>query len=406
MRISFVKRTIFFDSLLVFFITLAARYAVSVDGALYLASAKSLFSPEFPFQYHLIREPLFPIMLRAVHVLFGSADLSFIFVQASLLVAALRITGRRFFSHKKALQNLFSAFVALNTVTIGYVGTVLQQVLFICALLSLSYWSYGLLFLKISAKRKFIEGAVAGLLCSSLSVLLLPAVLFVSIYVLAIKIFRSRRARNLTFRGVVAAFIPVIFATIFTTGWSFIKYEQLKTNPNPAYPAWIIDYGSSGPVTYPEGRTKNMAIWSLLNVRDDLMAPGIRENVIYGMGITGERCGGGVSQVPEPSYAYTGEYFQMTCKAPWAYNLARSYFKFSFWGLTATLCLSVLLAGYSIVRRNQKLLLALLPGLILIIFYWYRGAGISRYGFPILGTASLGLFVFAEGTIRKIQNRI
>ncbi len=109
-------------------------FQASVDGVLYIANAKSLFTNDFSRDYVLYREPGYPLFLRIVHY-FGDSDLLLIFVQSLCLglagfialYAIRRALGR---SSVTIVQVVVTTVLLLNPMYLIYSGLVLQQALF------------------------------------------------------------------------------------------------------------------------------------------------------------------------------------------------------------------------------------------------------------------------------------
>jgi hypothetical protein len=394
------------DVLMTVYAGLAARYVVSVDGALYLASAKSFFEDQMPFQYHWIREPLFPVFLRAVHVLFGNSDLVFTIAQSILFVAAVRLLLNRSIKRNELVKDLALVFIVGNSIAIGYVGAVLQQIWMLTGLCLIAWYAIGFVERRIIDRRLIFESILVGIVCGLVSVfLLLPLGITMAAMGIALLLedlkFKNASGRTIG-RYFVATSMPVIFALTFLGAWFGFKAIELQKNPDPSFNAWIWDYEA----TYlQEGQTKAMVIKPLLNIGFDLPSPWVSENDIYGMGLPNERCGGGVSQIPEFAYAYTGDYFESTCRPSWAYKLAHYSHGISDRFLTFALSLGFLCTLTFGFLFSRRAFLISLPGSTLIAFYWYSGAGISRYGFPVFATATISIVVAGVIGWKKLKDR-
>ena len=407
MKISFGKLTIrVVDIIMIFYAALAARYVVSVDGALYLASAKAFLEEEMPFQYHWIREPLFPMFLRATHVIFGNSDVFFTIAQSILLVVAIRVLLNRAIQGKDIVKDLSVVFIVGNSIAIGYIGAVLQQIWMLSGLCLIAWYAIGFAERRKIDKRLIGESILVGIVCGLVSVfLLLPLGITMAAVGIALLLQDVKQSE---FRGkrigtyFIACSLPVIFSLTFLGAWFGFKALELRKNPDPSFNAWIWDYEA----TYLQaGQTKAMVIKPLLNIGFDLPSPWVSENDIYGMGLPNERCGGGISQVPEFAYAYTGDYFETTCRPSWAYKLAHYSHGVSDRFLTIALSLGFLCTMTLGFLISRKAFLISLPGSTLIAFYWYSGAGISRYGFPVFATATISVVVAGVVGWAKVKER-
>jgi hypothetical protein len=116
---------------------------VTVDGHLYMSSARALFTDKMVSNYYFIREPFFPFMLKIIKFFFGNNDLGVIAVQASLLSGSLVIVAFIVLDTLKIkkinifLSILFIVF-SLNPFFLMFSGLILQQSLFTFSLTLLS----------------------------------------------------------------------------------------------------------------------------------------------------------------------------------------------------------------------------------------------------------------------------
>jgi hypothetical protein len=73
------------------FVAVAARTALSWDSYRHLSSAKALFSNDMAEWYDWIREPLYPLLLRASTEVFGGSDVWIINLEAAIVVAGATV---------------------------------------------------------------------------------------------------------------------------------------------------------------------------------------------------------------------------------------------------------------------------------------------------------------------------
>lgn len=113
---------------------LAIPMRVTVDGILYISSARSIFTDNFAETYAWFREPGYPVFLAAVH-LFGGAGFALVIVQALCLCTAAFIgvyCAVRALGRERASVGLvvLVTVLVLNPMYLIYSALVLQQALF------------------------------------------------------------------------------------------------------------------------------------------------------------------------------------------------------------------------------------------------------------------------------------
>lgn len=103
---------------------------ISFDGHLYLSSAKSIFSDDFSAYYHLMREPLYPVLIKVIMSI-GNLRLLF-FCQTMLLILSTFYISNIFAKmHSLSKGQLTVASIAGFLTIRGYGSTVLQTSLII-----------------------------------------------------------------------------------------------------------------------------------------------------------------------------------------------------------------------------------------------------------------------------------
>jgi hypothetical protein len=112
----------------------AVPLKVTVDGILYLSSAKALFKSTFARDYAWFREPGYPFFLKALHF-FGDDGMFIVVAQALCLALAAFIAlyaVRRVLGYTNVTvgQVIVTVFLTLNPMFLIYSGLVLQQALF------------------------------------------------------------------------------------------------------------------------------------------------------------------------------------------------------------------------------------------------------------------------------------
>lgn len=112
----------------------AVPLKVTVDGILYIASAKSLFKSDFATDYAWFREPGYPLFLKAIHYL-GDDGTFIVAAQALCLGLAAFValySVRRVLGHTDVtvVQVIVTVLLTLNPMFLIYSALVLQQALF------------------------------------------------------------------------------------------------------------------------------------------------------------------------------------------------------------------------------------------------------------------------------------
>lgn len=101
---------------------------VSYDGYLYIGSGYALLNPALSYQYHWVREPLYPLFVGILSQLGGFQLL--VFVQAMLLLVSIHAIVRHFWPRDQRDSKLvLIVTLSVYFLLYGFSASVLQQVL-------------------------------------------------------------------------------------------------------------------------------------------------------------------------------------------------------------------------------------------------------------------------------------
>lgn len=207
-------------SLILFFIT---PISVFWDSYLYLGSAKSLFTDSFLENYHWIREPGYPLLIRATSAIFGIQGLIFFQFILSWLSVILFIDSLKFlFNTKRESKTLYFAAIVSSAISAGYASSVLQQTSFIFMVSA----TMNLVVVPRSLKKRVFFAVLIALYSSLVSVILFAGVLAILLFNLVIRVMIERSI----VRQSIALFLVALFAgSIVTSAWYGYKSNQDPT---------------------------------------------------------------------------------------------------------------------------------------------------------------------------------
>ena len=395
-------RARYLDPLLIIFVTFTAHLRISFDGILYLASAKALGNPEVVTEYHWIREPLYPLILKFVKIFLGSSDTSLVFVQITLVVVGMRLLANSVLPKDTLIASIPTFLVVFNSITIGYVGAVLQQSLFLFMLCLIAI--LGLIAIdnnKGVQKKEILLVLAISTLAALTSIFMLVPILGV-IFAALLFSFRKRAAWSHGIRKAVEiSAVALLSFTLVTVCWSVFKANQLQNNPEPEFPPWIWSY-SSPPYT-PDGYEKYQAIGPLLGLGQYLNSPWSDENGVFSVHDMQLRCGL-ISQEPVRQFSAVREFITPSCKPYLPFKFLVAFKPTSNLIVATILTFGFVLSILAFFRNRIEMIVAA-PGLFLIMFYWSQGAGLSRYTFPAIGVFAifLGAFIFNSSINKTIK---
>lgn len=382
---------------------LAGNSFIPVDGWLYLASAKSLFANDFGTYYHWAREPGYPLFLRAVIQVSATTS--------SIAVAQHSIFGLSLLAAKQVLNLPRSATVLILLAlvlptTIGFSAAVLQQSIMASYLLLLS--AAWLRFDENrSTRRCFVFIAVAAV-GPIISIALVPTVA-VTLLIAASASIRSKRWKLNRFALttplilLAAPFAPItVWISFKWAKWGFER--QLDPLGNSYIWAWHhpLDVYVAGD----GGRLR--ALRGLLGLGYDSHLPRStqsRELFLFGYGAGPDPCGYR-HMPPEPVAEYVDAIVVFTCVEDFAalflHRASSASAALIIFVIVSSLFLSLSLhyCVEALHKSMQPWRFFAYPMWTLFITYLSLGAGISRYSFPMFGSALMiwAYFTLGEST--------
>jgi hypothetical protein len=204
-------------SLILFFLT---PISIFWDSYLYLGSANSLFTDSFLENYHWIREPGYPLLIRAADEVFGIQGLIFLQYILSWLSVILFIDSLKhlFKTNRESKTLYFSAMVSL-AISAGYASSVLQQTSFIFLVSA----TMNLIVVSRSLEKKVTLAFLIAVFSSLVSVILFAGVLAILLFNVVVKILIEKDM----VKPSIALFIVVLFAgSLVTSTWYGYKSNQ------------------------------------------------------------------------------------------------------------------------------------------------------------------------------------
>lgn len=378
---------------------------ITVDGSLYISSAKSLYSIKMPEHYHWVREPFYPVLIRFINDYFGSSDLGIIFLQSLFLSSAIIIVSYVILTHFQIKYlNMFSVFIYLfliiNPFYLLFAGLVLQQSLFAI------YLAIFLLLIFVSqselSTRKLIIFYTFFLVFYIISVLTSPVFVYIGVIALVVSLYYSGKFRykseNLRTQFKVYLNSTLIFLLIILSAnlsvslWNDFRINStaslnivsgeilnepidipvseiiLEVTENPS--DTLIDYIDRYAALL---HFKKDATWNFseLEIYSELML------------FSGWRCGAVDPFSLEPYASFSQDYFTPNCRSEklhsW-YAKISELNPYSYWIAILSFLLMTLL---SIKRLDLKFLGFLIIPIIFLTSYVFIDAGLDRYGIPI-----------------------
>lgn len=401
-----LKKTLIFEGIIgVVFSLLVVPLKITVDGSLYISSAKSLYSMEIIENYHWVREPIYPMLLRFINDTFGSSDLGIIFIQSIFLMSATILVVFIFFEYFNITKfSLFSAgilFVLLiNPYYLLFSGLPLQQSLFAFYLaLYLATIRYAQ---EITLYSQLILFHISFVALFLITIMTSPAFFYLGIFVFLINtlfitttFIRVDKRLKFFVVAIITVFMTLlVFAIGATTNkiWNDIKssytvkqnVESVEdfTHPLDMSVADVILDGDINPINAIPAYGKRLG--ALLHFNRDDTWP-FSELEIYSelMLFSGWRCGAVDPFFSEPYATYSKDYFTSNCRSE---ELHKQYSKirilnpYIYWLSMISIFIIITI---SVIRKNTRFLsFFIIPGFFLFS-YAFIDAGLDRYGIPI-----------------------
>lgn len=201
------------------------KIKISWDGLLYFVSAKFLFTSEMGKFYHWIREPGYPIFVRAFYK--DPYDFStLILAQAFVISLSVVLVFLYFYFHStsNALRFLYalSAFFSLMLL-IGYSSWILQQSLII----GLAALHVGFFWTNEKSKVLSVKYIASSMMLVFITGLISVILLFGSLIVIFYSIKKVKKNANLNlFKVLLALTIAIIPTLIFQAAWTNFKINS------------------------------------------------------------------------------------------------------------------------------------------------------------------------------------
>jgi hypothetical protein len=381
---------------------------VTVDGFTYLSSAKSIFTELSPTHYYWLREPGYPVFLRAVEILFGTSDVSVTIGQAFLLAGSLTLSAYvAFRSHEKLIPvwlPILLPVVFFSPQFFGYSSMIVKQPL-IGFVIAVAAWIV-MSSLSVQRARSVVILLIVGLVMAALA----PLIAFNLSYFwlwpafLSSAIIASRKVKLLKLSGNLnrSKKHVIIFAGAFVllyTAASFVlsstsenvweKYKGERSGASTLLVEW--NYPTSSVfrerLTNPIGAAKALVDTTpqLLMLTPNDNPGGVMENDFLTWIQVQEiwRCGAYDDYVNEP-YTSLGSYVQATCRSEQAVGLVRdlhSEGKKLFQLSSIALLVSPVL--FILRRRWRSLLFVSVPLWFVFNYGFHGGFVVDRYGHPV-----------------------
>jgi hypothetical protein len=372
-------------------LSFASPIVVTWDSYLYLSSAKSIFTSQFGSFYHLIREPIFPIILK---ILGAQEDLSLaVLFQSTLLVLSVILIWK-FCEDQLDLKisHGWIASIVSISVTSGYANAILQQVLFIFMFS---------LFVTLNQHQHQSSNLGKFLIFSFLGVFSAGVGLSIYLSFLAFMLYEYGSKKNS--RNIKLILVYFIAGAVFTAGWSLTKQsvnEDLQVFKDDKY-AWQKNFSDTSS-KFPGWEKQFSALYAILSIGPERYTT---DEVRY---IGGESRFFGLPKFapespcivtlpgPELVVKYTQQIKTSTCKSEILQKIRNVYSK-ALTPLIVFLGFVSLFGFFLLLIFSDKTHLLAGPYLALLLIYALLGAGISRYGAPILSVSPfLGFIIFRK----------
>jgi hypothetical protein len=415
------KRLILIPVIGCLFAVAAYPLKVTVDGYTYLSSARSIFTNLSPTHYYWLREPGYPIFLRAIEVFFGSSDIAVTIGQAFLLASALTLSAYVAFrdAAKSVPLWLIGALpvVFLSPQFFGYSSMILKQPL-IGVIVAVAAW-FVIASLTVQRARSVIMLLVIGLVVATLAPLvafnlsyfwLWPA--FASSSILAgrkLKLLKisdgsnGRRTRSHCLAGgLVLLYTGSSFflSTLSEKIWDGYKADRSGSS------TLLVDWNYPSQSIIRERMTDPIGtLKALLDTTPQLLmlAPndnpgGVMENDYLTWIQVQEpwNCGAYDDYVNEPFTSF-GSYIQRTCRSDQAVEIVRELHpqgKKLFQLSSIALLVSPVIFIFR--RRWRSLLFVSVPLWFVFNYGFHGGFVVDRYGHPVAMLSYVTLLLLAQ----------
>jgi len=412
---------------------IAVPLQVSVDGYFYLSSAKSLFTEDRDRFYAFVREPGYPLVLRFIHDVLGSADVWLGLAQGFMLGFAVFFIGFLILPPRRNLRTvvLFIALylAAINPVFFAYSGYVLQQPwqAFLMAAWFVLMW-LALMRPTLGSALGALAGGIILAVVSAWSSIALSYLQYLGLTVLVACVLwrawgalqRRRVERALaaapalglsqispsvagTRRQQVAIAVVLLLslvgagvigmtATRSTEGWYAAGQAAVSEGRNELQPAAqitpqeAIGYNLAAPwLLMRRLPTLVFGVGAVTMLGPTVSADRVQENVVFSRISVNPQwiCGAYHDFTFYPYTDYARGWFTQTCRDRWAQAILADYAPWGAWLYRlASIALLTVWVPLLILRRWRDLLL-LLPAYGFLAAYVSVNFLIDRYGVPL-----------------------
>ena len=370
-------------------------YTISVDGFSYLKSAEVLFTADFPVYYTWIREPGYPIFVKALSSAGGL--LLLFFAQGVLISTGILTTTFGVYKILKIESVSWKTFASSGLAVIlvaGYASTILQQASFI--------FFFGVLVLIIS--RIVVSQRLSWPTALMAFVLILITTL-TAVFIgmaMALAIFTS-----LVFSGV---FKPKILATLFlvTTipfALVMVPWLEIKSSQAPVGSGDSLSIGSNQASVIIENFNPGVEVFQLFQTQAALLNMGGEMPPTSGLGLAGENiifgsphysvehaCGRFLFAGPADAlWGPIETTYQDRCVSPRVLTIIsvvnyKFYFFYPIVGLALVFSLLLSIRIFPILRP------IVIPAFAVMSPYLLLDASISRYGALVIPLGCILLF--------------
>lgn len=378
---------------------------ISHDGYNYLSSGKALFSPDFPYRYQLMREPLYPFLVWLASRT-GNVLLTLSLIQSFLMSISATILFRIFIKKFKTseMHTLISITIGLFAVR-GYASTVLQICLIIVILLLSLLNLFWLIDNQHLKYRSIVSVATTGALAAATNSALTCTVigsLILGLWLANVNWKRIIKLVTYLLIGSASVLVPWYSIT-----FPVDIYSQAILSPHTSFELKYFERTSF----IEDNKIRLQAIGSLLLIYPD-RAPGYSEGysmpakelMMFGSywdyGKTGNcliNHGGQTESVD-----YVMDEIRPRCVKSKILDFQRtaSHLVVPIYLFSGIFLIAALIT--SLRRKCLEMQLFVMPMIILILIYGSGGAGISRFSaiLPFVGP-SLALWLIKEFTARK-----
>jgi hypothetical protein len=425
-RYSVDKSVVVFSVFAVISAMLLVPLKVTVDGWLYLSSARSLFTNNMEENYYWIREPGYPFLLKLIHTFSGNADLGLIFVQSIILTFAIAISIKAFSIMLDLKElNLFYLIIIyilfLNPYIIGFTGMVLQQVVF-SLFLSISSLAITILYKKHNILKSFILLFSAYILAilTSIAFLIIFIPVILTYLIIFFSVLGKKTKASFLARLLYIAAVPLAAGFFYFVGvwvlrfWNTFKQANSKSSSLPIEQVSLEQANSSvvSVIKIPNflsGILENFELYrdnflSLLHLGTSKAFPFYEISILVSHQFAPQwRCGSYDPFATEPYASYGLGYFAGTCRSEFFHGLAGNYLNYAEILYVMMTLTFIIFSVVVLVTKKRYVFLLLIPQYSLLFAYALSNAGIDRYGFPIIPTV-FGMLIIIN--MNKIYQKL